>query len=234
MLENNLVKINIAIDGYSSCGKGTLAKSLAKLLGYRFIDTGAMYRSVTLYFINNAVDLASPKAVEAALASISIDFLVTADGGQEVVLNGVSVEGAIREMRVAERVSEVAALSPVRKKLVAMQQKIGENKGVVMDGRDIGTVVFPDAELKIFMTARPEIRAQRRWNELQANGDSISELEVLANLSHRDAIDSSREDSPLTLTKDYRVLDNSELDREQQLQLALQWVEVAMSGLPAS
>ncbi len=234
MLENNSVKINIAIDGYSSCGKGTLAKSLAKLLGYRFIDTGAMYRSVTLYFINNAVDLASPKAVEAALASISIDFLVTADGGQEVVLNGVSVEGAIREMRVAERVSEVAALSPVRKKLVAMQQKIGENKGVVMDGRDIGTVVFPDAELKIFMTARPEIRAQRRWNELQANGDSISELEVLANLSHRDAIDSSREDSPLTLTKDYRVLDNSELDREQQLQLALQWVEVAMSGLPAS
>lgn len=234
MLENNLVKINIAIDGYSSCGKGTLAKSLAKLLGYRFIDTGAMYRSVTLYFINNAVDLASPKAVEAALASISIDFLVTADGGQEVVLNGVSVEGAIREMRVAERVSEVAALSPVRKKLVAMQQKIGENKGVVMDGRDIGTVVFPDAELKIFMTARPEIRAKRRWNELQANGDSISELEVLANLSHRDAIDSSREDSPLTLTKDYRVLDNSELDREQQLQLALQWVEVAMSGLPAS
>ncbi|MFN5888980.1 MAG: (d)CMP kinase [Bacteroidota bacterium] len=234
MLENNSVKINIAIDGYSSCGKGTLAKSLAKLLGYRFIDTGAMYRSVTLYFINNAVDLASPKAVEAALASISIDFLVTADGGQEVVLNGVSVEGAIREMRVAERVSEVAALSPVRKKLVAMQQKIGENKGVVMDGRDIGTVVFPDAELKIFMTARPEIRAQRRWNELQANGDSISESEVLANLSHRDAIDSSREDSPLTLTKDYRVLDNSELDREQQLQLALQWVEVAMSGLPAS
>lgn len=225
MLENKLVKINIAIDGYSSCGKGTIAKSLAQLLGYRFIDTGAMYRSVTLYFIENEVDISSIDSVEEALNRITIDFSITAEGLQEVLLNGVSVEKEIREMRVADRVSEVAALSPVRKKLVAMQQQIGANKGVVMDGRDIGTVVFPDAELKIFMTARPEIRANRRWKELVAKGDRVSEAEVLANLSHRDAIDSSRQDSPLTLTKDYRVLDNSDLDREQQLELAMSWVE---------
>ncbi len=222
------MKINIAIDGYSSCGKGTIAKSLAQILGYRFIDTGAMYRSVTLYFIENNVNLSRIESVEEALNHISIDFSVTADGTQEVLLNGVSVEKEIREMRVAERVSEVAALSPVRKKLVAMQQQIGANKGVVMDGRDIGTVVFPDAELKIFMTARPEIRANRRWKELVAKGDLVSEAEVLANLSHRDAVDSSREDSPLTLTSDYRILDNSDLDRSQQLELAMQWVNEVM------
>ena len=224
------MKINIAIDGYSSCGKGTIAKSLAQILGYRFIDTGAMYRSVTLYFIENNVNLSRIESVEEALNHISIDFYVTADGTQEVLLNGVSVEKEIREMRVAERVSEVAALSPVRKKLVAMQQQIGANKGVVMDGRDIGTVVFPDAELKIFMTARPEIRANRRWKELVAKGDLVSEAEVLANLSHRDAVDSSREDSPLTLTSDYRILDNSDLDRSQQLELAMQWVNEVMGG----
>jgi cytidylate kinase len=198
---------------------------LAQILGYRFIDTGAMYRSVTLYFIENEVDISSPKSVEDALNHIAIDFSITSEGLQEVLLNGVSVEKEIREMRVADRVSEVAALSPVRKKLVALQQQIGANKGVVMDGRDIGTVVFPDAELKIFMTARPEIRANRRWKELVAKGDSVTEAEVLANLSHRDSVDSSREDSPLTLTSDYRVLDNSDLDRAQQLELAMSWVK---------
>lgn len=231
MLNSQPQKINIAIDGYSSCGKGTLAKSLANLLGYRFIDTGAMYRSVTLYFLNHNIDWRNVQSLEIALANIEIDFQVDMHGNQEVLLNGVSVEKEIREMRIAACVSEVASLPSVRSKLVAMQQKIGENKGVVMDGRDIGTVVFPHAELKIFMTARPGIRAHRRWLELMAKGESVSETDVLENLSHRDTIDSSREHSPLTLTNDYKVLDNSDMDRDEQLLLAMSWVKEAISRL---
>lgn len=230
MLENQPSKINIAIDGYSSCGKGTLAKALANLLGYRFIDTGAMYRSVTLYFLENHVDWSNVEELKHALDSIEIDFKVSDEGIQEVLLNGRTVEQEIREMRVAAKVSEVAAIAEVREKLVAMQQKIGENKGVVMDGRDIGTVVFPNAELKIFMTARPEIRAHRRWLELSAKGQQVSESEVLQNLSHRDSIDSNREHSPLTLTEDYRMLDNSDLGREEQLSLAMGWVKQVLNS----
>lgn len=219
-------KIIIAIDGYSSCGKGTLAKSLAKELGYVVIDTGAMYRACALYMLEDEVDLANADAVAEAMKHIHVGFTLR-DGINMVTLNGQIVEEEIREMRVAEIVSEVAAMGVVRDKMVQQQREIGKDGGVVMDGRDVGTVVFPQAELKIFMTASVEVRAKRRWNELVAKGTDISEEEVLYNLQHRDEIDSNRAHSPLTLTSDYRVLDNSEMTREQQLNLALEWVKNA-------
>lgn len=223
-------KINIAIDGYSSCGKGTLAKAMAKALGYVFIDSGAMYRAVTLYLMQNDVDVYDESAVEVALANVVVGFLNNQEGQSEVTLNGISVEAEIRNIAVASKVSEVAKIQIVRSKMVALQQAIGLEKGVVMDGRDIGTVVFPDAELKIFMTASVEVRAQRRFAELVAKGDVVTFEEIAANLQHRDAVDSSRENSPLTMTSDYRVLDNSELDRDSQFALAMQWVEMACGG----
>jgi cytidylate kinase len=223
-------KINIAIDGYSSCGKGTLAKAMAKTLGYVFIDSGAMYRAVTLYLMQNDVDVEDESAVEAALANVVVGFLNNQEGQSEVTLNGISVEAEIRNIAVASKVSEVAKIQIVRSKMVALQQAIGSEKGVVMDGRDIGTVVFPDAELKIFMTASVEVRAQRRFAELVAKGDVVTFEEIAANLKHRDAVDSSRENSPLTMTSDYRVLDNSELDRDSQFALAMHWAEMACGG----
>jgi cytidylate kinase len=223
-------KINIAIDGYSSCGKGTLAKAMAKALGYVFIDSGAMYRAVTLYLMQNYVDVEDESAVEAALANVVVGFLNNQEGQSEVTLNGISVEAEIRNIAVASKVSEVAKIQIVRSKMVALQQAIGLEKGVVMDGRDIGTVVFPDAELKIFMTASVEVRAQRRFAELVAKGDVVTLEEISANLKHRDAVDSSRENSPLTMTSDYRVLDNSELDRDSQFALAMHWAEMACGG----
>jgi cytidylate kinase len=223
-------KINIAIDGYSSCGKGTLAKAMAKALGYVFIDSGAMYRAVTLYLMQNDVDVEDESAVEAALANVVVGFLNNQEGQSEVTLNGISVEAEIRNIAVASKVSEVAKIQIVRSKMVALQQAIGSEKGVVMDGRDIGTVVFPDAELKIFMTASVEVRAQRRFAELVAKGDVVTFEEIAANLKHRDAVDSSRENSPLTMTSDYRVLDNSELDRDSQFALAMHWAEMACGG----
>jgi len=223
-------KINIAIDGYSSCGKGTLAKAMAKALGYVFIDSGAMYRAVTLYLMQNDVDVEDESAVEAALANVVVGFLNNQEGQSEVTLNGISVEAEIRNIAVASKVSEVAKIQIVRSKMVALQQAIGSEKGVVMDGRDIGTVVFPDAELKIFMTASVEVRAQRRFAELVAKGDVVTLEEISANLKHRDAVDSSRENSPLTMTSDYRVLDNSELDRDSQFALAMHWAEMACGG----
>jgi cytidylate kinase len=223
-------KINIAIDGYSSCGKGTLAKAMAKALGYVFIDSGAMYRAVTLYLMQNDVDVEDESAVEAALANVVVGFLNNQEGQSEVTLNGISVEAEIRNIAVASKVSEVAKIQIVRSKMVALQQAIGSEKGVVMDGRDIGTVVFPDAELKIFMTASVEVRAQRRFAELVAKVDVVTFEEIAANLQHRDAVDSSRENSPLTMTSDYRVLDYSELDRDSQFALAMQWVEMACVG----
>ncbi len=223
-------KINIAIDGYSSCGKGTLAKAMAKALGYVFIDSGAMYRAVTLYLMQNGVDVEDESAVEAALANVVVGFLNNQEGQSEVTLNGISVEAEIRNIAVASKVSEVAKIQIVRSKMVALQQAIGLEKGVVMDGRDIGTVVFPDAELKIFMTASVEVRAQRRFAELVAKGDVVTLEEISANLKHRDAVDSSRENSPLTMTSDYRVLDNSELDRDSQFALAMHWAEMACGG----
>ena len=220
-----LLKINIAIDGHSSCGKGTLARQLAETLDYTFIDSGSMYRAVALYFLENDIISSDAEQVKMALKQIRLEFLKNNTTNRfEIYLNGKSVEQRIRLMDVASIVSEVAALSVVRKELVKMQQDLGAQKGVVMDGRDIGTVVFPDAELKIFMTADVEIRAQRRFKELQAAGTEIQFEDVLENLSTRDRIDYSRADSPLTLTDDYRLLDNSHVSPKEQLEIALDWV----------
>ncbi len=222
-------KINIAIDGYSSCGKGTLAKAMASALNYVFIDSGAMYRAVTLYLMRHSVNLDDISQVEQALAQVTVEFDVNDAGASSVLLNGENVENKIRTIAVASKVSEVAKIQAVRDKLVFLQQQMGARKGVVMDGRDIGTVVFPDAELKIFMTASVEVRAQRRFAELVAKGDAVTLEEISANLKHRDAVDSSRENSPLTMTSDYRVLDNSEMDRDSQFALAMAWADEVFS-----
>jgi len=222
-------KINIAIDGYSSCGKGTLAKALASALNYVFIDSGAMYRAVTLFLMRHSVNLDDVAQVEQALAQVTVAFDVSDSGASFVMLNGENVENEIRTITVASKVSEVAKIQAVRDKLVSLQQQIGAKKGVVMDGRDIGTVVFPDAELKIFMTASVEVRAQRRFAELVAKGDAVKLEEISANLKHRDEVDSSRENSPLTMTSDYRVLDNSDMDRDSQFALAMTWADEVFS-----
>ncbi len=223
-------KINIAIDGYSSCGKGTLAKALASALNYVFIDSGAMYRAVTLFLMRHSVNLDDMAQVEQALAQVTVAFDVSDSGASFVMLNGENVENEIRNISVASKVSEVAKIQEVRDKLVSLQQQIGAKKGVVMDGRDIGTVVFPDAELKIFMTASVEVRAQRRFAELVAKGDAVKLEEISANLKHRDEVDSSRENSPLTMTSDYRVLDNSDMDRDSQFALAMTWADEAIAS----
>ena len=222
-------KINIAIDGYSSCGKGTLAKAMALALNYVFIDSGAMYRAVTLFLMRHSVNLDDMAQVEQALAQLTVEFDVDDAGASFVTLNGENVENEIRTIAVASKVSEVAKIQAVRDKLVYLQQQMGVKKGVVMDGRDIGTVVFPDAELKIFMTASVEVRAQRRYSELVAKGDAVTLEEISANLKHRDEVDSSRENSPLTMTSDYRVLDNSEMDRDSQFALAMAWADEVFS-----
>ena len=222
-------KINIAIDGYSSCGKGTLAKAMASALNYVFIDSGAMYRAVTLYLMRHSVNLDDISQVKQALAQVTVEFDVNDAGASSVLLNGENVENKIRTIAVASKVSEVAKIQTVRDKLVFLQQQMGARKGVVMDGRDIGTVVFPDAELKIFMTASVEVRAQRRFAELVAKGDAVTLEEISANLKHRDAVDSSRENSPLTMTSDYRVLDNSAMDRDSQFALAMAWADEVFS-----
>ena len=222
-------KINIAIDGYSSCGKGTLAKAMAVALNYVFIDSGAMYRAVTLFLMRQSVNLDDMAQVEQALAQLTVEFDVDDAGASFVTLNGENVENEIRTIAVASKVSEVAKIQAVRDKLVYLQQQMGAKKGVVMDGRDIGTVVFPDAELKIFMTASVEVRAQRRFSELVAKGDDVTLEEISANLKHRDAVDSSRENSPLTMTSDYRILDNSAMDRDSQFALAMAWADEVFS-----
>ena len=224
-------KIIIAIDGFSSCGKSTLAKRLATQLSYTFIDTGAMYRAITLYFLRNSVDLSNHQAIEAALQNIELHFeLNNATKQSEIFLNGENVAHLIRELLVADKVSEVAAIKEVRHFAVAQQQVMGAKKGIVMDGRDIGTVVFPKAELKIFMTADPETRVLRRFDELYAINPHISIDEVRHNLELRDYIDSNREESPLRQAEDARVLDNTHLDREQQFALVLEWVNHCLSN----
>lgn len=230
MVAKKMQKINIAVDGYSSCGKGTLAKALAKALGYVFIDSGAMYRAVTLHMMNSGVDVNDEGAVSDALEGLSVDFAFNDSGESEVTLNGVSVEAEIRNIAVASKVSEVAKIGAVRTKMVALQRLIGSDKGVVMDGRDIGTVVFPEAELKIFMTASSAVRAQRRFQELLAKGESVTLTEIAENLQHRDQIDANRENSPLTLTNDYRVLDNSDMSKDEQFALAMRWANEAMNA----
>jgi len=219
-------KIIITLDGWSSCGKSTLAKALARELGYVFVDSGAMYRAITLYFLNNSIDLSDLKQIEKALANIELTFVFNPTrGASDIILNGQNVESSIRDMAVASRVSEVAAISLVRKFAVQQQQRLGKNKGIVMDGRDIGTVVFPEAELKIFMTASKEIRVKRRFQELVPKNAEITIEEVRENLEQRDYMDSNRKESPLRQAKDARVLDNTDLNEQQQFELALGWAK---------
>lgn len=219
--------IIIAIDGYSSCGKSTLARQVAKALHYRYIDTGAMYRATALFLMRNQIDIYHPDHVAEALNDIQIDFRINkAIQSQDIYLNGENVEDEIRvNPRVVSIVSDVSAISEVRRFLVKQQQKMGEYKGIVMDGRDIGTVVFPDAELKIFVTADPKIRTQRRLDELKDKGQNTTFDEVLANLQKRDRIDTTRADSPLKKADDAIELDNSNMSREDQFELVYDWVK---------
>ena len=219
-------KIIIAIDGYSSCGKSTLAKAIANNLQYVFIDTGAMYRAVALFFLRAGVDFDNTTDIASALNKITLQFKYNpATLQSDMYLNEENVEQEIREMRVSQKVSEVAAIALVRDFAVAQQQAMGESKGIVMDGRDIGTVVFPKAELKIFVTASPDIRVQRRFLELSAKNAAITVEEISENLQHRDLIDTTREHSPLKQADDALVLDNSNMSREAQLDIALQWAQ---------
>jgi cytidylate kinase len=222
-------KIIITIDGWSSCGKSTLAKQLAKELGYIYIDSGAMYRAVTLYFLRNHIDWTNIEAVEAALRDINIEFIYNPKSEMsETHLNGENVEYVIRDLVVAEKVSEVAAIKEVREFAVRRQKVAGRTKGIVMDGRDIGTVVFPHAELKIFMTADNEIRVERRFKELYEKNPNITIDEVKTNLEMRDYIDSHRSASPLRQASDALVLDNSNLTMKEQLDIALKWARERM------
>ena len=223
-------KIMIAIDGYSSCGKSTLAKAMAKNLEYVFIDTGAMYRAVALFFLRAGIDFDNTLDIAAALNKITLQFKYNpATSQSDMYLNEENVEQEIREMRVSQKVSEVATIALVRDFAVAQQQAMGESKGIVMDGRDIGTVVFPKAELKIFVTASPDIRVQRRFLELSAKNSAITVEEIAENLQHRDLIDTTREHSPLKQAEDALVLDNSNMSREEQLTIALQWAQARIS-----
>src|SRR6476620_4680675 len=219
-------KIIITIDGWSSCGKSTLAKQLAKALNYIYVDSGAMYRAITLYFLRNHIDWTDKKEVHNALKEISLEFIYNPKSEKsEIYLNGENVEYVIRDLVIAEKVSDVAAIKDVRKYAVAQQQKMGKGRGIVMDGRDIGTVVFPDAELKIFMTADNAIRVERRFKELYEKNPNITIDEVKANLEMRDYIDSHREVSPLRKADDALILDNTNLTEKEQFQKALKWAE---------
>ena len=227
-------KITIAIDGYSSCGKSTMAKDLAREVGYIYIDSGAMYRAVTLYCLENGLftpDGIDTEKLEAMMPNIRISFQLNPETQRPMTyLNGENVEDRIRTMEVSTRVSPVAAIPFVREALVKQQQEMGQAKGIVMDGRDIGTVVFPDAELKIFVVASAEIRAQRRYDELKAKGQQASYEEILANVKERDYIDQNREVSPLRQAEDALLLDNSNLTIEEQKQWLKERFEEAVNG----
>lgn len=209
-------KIIVAIDGYSSCGKSTIAKALAKYAGYTYVDTGAMYRAIGLYTLRH--NLTEPADIIAALPKIEVGF-VQVDGVQHVTLNGEDVESQIRTLEAGNRASQISQIKEVRAFLVAQQQKMGEAKGIVMDGRDIGTVVFPQAELKLFLTATPEVRAQRRYDELVEKGEKPDFAEVLADVNDRDYRDTHRTESPLRQAEDAIVVDNSNMTREEQMQV---------------
>lgn len=219
-------RIIIAIDGFSSCGKSTLARELAKQLNYHYVDTGAMYRAVTLYLLQNQIDFHHPEMVAECLPQIQISFGFNEETQTQItLLNGENIENEIRiNPRVASAVSDISSLSEVRRFLVKQQQALGIDKGIVMDGRDIGTVVFPNAELKLFVTADPKIRAQRRLDELKEKGQNTTFEEVLANLEKRDHMDSNRADSPLHKADDAIELDNSFLSKDEQLTIVLSWV----------
>ena len=209
-------KIIVAIDGYSSCGKSTIAKALAKYAGYIYVDTGAMYRAIALYTLRNG--LTDEAAIIQALPHIQVGF-IQADGTQHVTLNGEDVESQIRTLEVGNRASQVSQIKEVRAFLVAQQQTMGKDKGIVMDGRDIGTVVFPKAELKLFLTASPEVRAQRRYDELIEKGEKPDYNAVLADVNDRDYRDTHRAESPLRQAEDAIVVDNSHMTREEQMQV---------------
>jgi cytidylate kinase len=226
-------KIIIAIDGYSSCGKSTLAKQIAREKGYIYVDTGAMYRSIALYAIRNKINSTTyfnkEKLIE-ALPTINVSFSYnSALNDSETFLNGENIEKEIRGIEVSNQVSKVAQIKEVRTKLIEIQRELGKEKGLVMDGRDIGSVVFPTAELKIFMTANHTVRAKRRFDELQAKGDAISYEEILANITIRDNDDVSRTENPLIQAEDAVVIDNSEITKEQQLKIVLQHINDKIS-----
>lgn len=224
MSNNQSAPIIITIDGWSSCGKSTLARQLASRLGFVYIDSGAMYRAITLYFIRHHIDWTDMDQVSKALEQVELSFRFNQELGKaQMHLNGENVEYLIRDLSVAERVSDVAAIAQVREFAVAQQRRMGKDRGIVMDGRDIGTVVFPDAELKIFMTADNDIRVGRRYLELRDKNPDITEADVRTNLETRDYIDSHREVSPLRQAEDAIVLDNSYMTPEEQLELALGW-----------
>ncbi len=220
-------KIIVAIDGYSSCGKSTMAKALAEYAGYTYIDTGAMYRAVALFGIRKGIitpDEIDENRLKSELCNIQIGFRKEHDK-QHTILNGEDVEALIRTMEVADGASRVSTIGFVRKHLVALQQQMGRDKGIVMDGRDITTVVFPDAELKIFVTAAPETRAQRRYNELNDKGERVVYEDILKQVVERDYRDSHRSESPLTQTADSLLLDNTTLNKEEQFQLIKSWFD---------
>lgn len=224
-------KIIITIDGWSSCGKSTLAKQLAKHLGYVYVDSGAMYRAITLYFLRNHIDWTDKKEVELALGQIHLDFHFNEKNeSSEIYLNDENVEYVIRDLVIAEKVSDVAAIKEVRSYAVKQQQKLGNKKGIVMDGRDIGTVVFPKAELKIFMTADNAVRVERRFKELYEKNPNITIEEVKNNLEMRDYIDSHREVSPLRKAEDAIELDNTNLTEDEQFRKALAWIKEKISA----
>ena len=224
-MSDNNNKIIIAIDGHSSCGKSTVAKEIAQKLNYIFIDTGAMYRAVTLYCLrHNLIDngIVNIPELKNNLDQIKVYFMLNPETQHnDIWLNGENVEQEIRLLAVSNNVSPVAAVAEVRHRLVALQQEMGKSKGIVMDGRDIGTVVFPNAELKIFMTAQPDVRAQRRFDELTTKGETISYEEIRANIIERDRYDETREESPLRKAEDAIILDNSFMTREEQLKWVL-------------
>jgi cytidylate kinase len=219
----NFKKIVIAIDGYSACGKSTTAKEVAKALGYRYIDSGAMYRAVTHYFLEHYVSLTNPREVSKALDQIKVSFHVNDEKETETFLNSINVEKEIRKMKVSDNVSQVSALKPVREAMVSLQRKLGKDKGVVMDGRDIGTVVFPDAELKLFMTADILVRAFRRQKELLEKDRLVDLEEVIENIQMRDAIDTSRTESPLRKASDAVEIDTTHIAIDEQVEEVIRY-----------
>ncbi len=227
-------KITVAIDGHSSCGKSTIAKALAARLGYAYIDSGAMYRAVTLYAMRyKLVNSGNVKVQEliGVLTEIKIEFKYNPSTQKsETYLNGENVEDEIRQLTVSQNVSPIAAIPQIREAMVQLQKEMGKNKGIVMDGRDIGTVVFPDAELKLFVTARSEIRAKRRFDELTNKGETVSLADILHNIEERDRIDSTREASPLRKAADALILDNSNMNQEEQLDWVMRKVRERLEG----
>lgn len=224
-MKKDITKITIAVDGHSSCGKSTVAKEIAASFGLIYIDTGAMYRAVTLFALQNGLidgDLVDSEGLQASMDSINIELRKNSNGNIETFLNGQNIEKEIRQIEVSSKVSAVSSLPFVRRKMVKIQQEMGRNGGVILDGRDIGTVVFPNADLKIFMTAAPEIRAMRRFEEMQQKGDKVTYEEILENVKSRDHADSTRKESPLVKADDALLLDNSHLNREEQMSWILE------------